>query len=95
MTARKPTKYVFFAAALIIAWSSSTLYYNQQQTHLAALNACLNIDSKLPVNHINHPCQRSLSSNQSWWAWLKGDSPSSYLHFLDLIELLHSQKPNP
>ena len=94
MPARKSTKYMLFAAAITIAWSSSALYQNKQNTHLSALNACIKVDSKLPLNHVNHPCQQSVSSNQSWWSWLKGDSPSSYLHFLDLIELLHSQS-NP
>jgi len=91
MLARKSTKSIFFAAALIIAWLGSALYQNQSKTELATINTCMTIESKLPLNHINHPCQQAVLSNQSWWAWLKGDSPSSYLHFLDLIELLHSK----
>jgi len=51
------------------------------------------IESSLPLSHINHPCytshmSKNMSSN-SWISWLSGDSKSTHLHFLDLVELIH------
>jgi site-specific DNA-cytosine methylase len=34
-------------------------------------------------------CQQTSMANKSWLLWLSGESQSTYLHFLDLIELLH------
>jgi hypothetical protein len=89
MPKRKQTKFMLFALAIMLSWSSSTIYSTIEASQIQALNACMSIDSNLPLNHSNHPCQTSQLSNQSWWAWFKGDSRSAHFHFLDLVELLH------
>jgi hypothetical protein len=90
MRARKSIKLNVLIAAFIIVIFSATFYQHKQQK-MAQLQRCLSSDHLLPINHINHPCQKAISPNQNWWAWLKGDSSSSYFHFLDLLELLHSK----
>lgn len=65
---------------------------NNQSIQAWFLSPCSNIESKLPMNHINHPCHTTnMSSNSwlSWLSWLSGESKSTHLHFLDLVELIH------
>lgn len=83
----KQTKFKLFALALVLSWSSSTIY-SSIKTNQQAFNTCMSIESNLPLNHSNHPCQTSQLSNQSWWAWFKGDSRSAHFHFLDFVELI-------
>lgn len=54
----------------------------------AEMNACLSTASHLPMNSPSHPCFKYKTSSNSWLAWVSGDSPSAYLHFLDLTELI-------
>jgi len=89
MLKRKSFKRLFFALALILSYSSSLVYNSVQSEQAQIFNACMAINSDLPVNHSNHPCQAHYLSNQSWWAWFKGGSHSAHFHFLDLVELLH------
>lgn len=89
MSKRKLTKFKIFALTLALSWSSSAMYSSIEKNQAQAFNVCTSINSKLPLNHSNHPCQTSQLSNQSWWSWFKGDSRSTHLHFLDLVELLH------
>jgi len=89
MSKWKRIKFKVFALALVFSWLSSSMYSSVETNQAQAFNTCMSIDSKLPLNHSNHPCQTSQLSNQSWWAWFKGDSRSAHFHFLDLVELLH------
>jgi hypothetical protein len=47
---------------------------------------------KLPASHIQNQCARYKDGVEevSWLSWLAGKSPSFQFHFLDLLELLHS-----
>jgi len=90
MPARKSIKIKLFVMVLII-FIASVLFYQHKQHQLAQIQYYLSSNHLLAINPINYPCQKIIASNQSWWAWLKGESPSSYFHFLDLIELLHSK----
>jgi len=83
------TKFKFFVLGFVISCLSGVIYSKTESAQHDFFSACMATDSDLPLNHINHPCQASYLSNQSWWSWLKGDSPSANAHFLDLVELIH------
>jgi len=53
------------------------------------LKSCMVVESSLPMNHSNHPCNSTYMSNKSWISWLSSDNKSANFHFLDLVELLH------
>jgi len=53
------------------------------------LKSCMVVESSLPMNHSNHPCNSTYMSNKSWISWLSNENKSAHLHFLDLVELLH------
>jgi len=88
MSKRMMTTFISFTFAfmitLVVTINSSALI---NQTNLS--NSCMAVESKLPMNHSNHPCNVAYLSNQSWWSWASSDSKSVHLHFLDLIELMH------
>ena len=46
-------------------------------------------NASLPSSHPNNRCAID-SENVSWGNWVTGNSRSSQFHFLDLLELLHS-----
>lgn len=52
-------------------------------------NACMAIESNLPMNHANHPCQVTYMSNKSWLSWASTNNESLHLHFLNLTELMY------
>jgi hypothetical protein len=62
---------------------------NKQNIQAQSISSCMVIESNLPMNHINHPCQTAEMSSNSWLSWLSGESKSTHLHFLDLVELIH------
>ena len=51
---------------------------------------------KLPASHIQNQCARYQEGVEevSWLSWIAGKSPSFQFHFLDLLELLHSDEGN-
>ena len=53
-------------------------------------NTCMALESNLPMSHANHPCRVTYMSNKSWLSWASNNNESFHLHFLDLIELMHS-----
>ena len=64
-------------------------FSNNQNIQAKHLTSCMAVESNLPMNHINHPCHTSSMSSKSWISWLSGESKSTHLHFLDLVELIH------
>jgi len=89
-TSLSKIKHLSFAFTLTLA----TLFTLNK--HTDTLNAqtqlvspCMAVASDLPMNHSNHPCYAANMSNQSWLSWLSGESKSTHLHFLDLVELIH------
>jgi hypothetical protein len=82
------SKQLFFAFTFtLVTLFTFNSYSNSQNTNL--LSSCMVVESKLPMNHINHPCQAPSMSNKSWLSWLSGESQSTHLHFVDLVELIH------
>ena len=71
----------------LVTLFSLTQYSDKQISQLP--NTCMADESNLPMNHVKHPCQVSNMSNKSWLSWLSGDSKTTHLHFLDLVELIH------
>lgn len=57
------------------------------QAHITT--PCMAIESKLPINHNNHPCNSVSKPKNNWLSWLTNENKSAHLHFLDLVELLH------
>ncbi|ALO33630.1 hypothetical protein CMT41_02035 [Colwellia sp. MT41] len=81
---------LIFACTLTLATLVSFSQYSDKQTaQIQQPSLCMTVASNLPMNHVNHPCQASNMSNKSWLSWLSGDSKSTHLHFLDLVELIH------
>ncbi|KGJ89722.1 hypothetical protein GAB14E_3883 [Colwellia psychrerythraea] len=77
-----------FTFTLVILYTLSK-HTNNQQIQAQLLSSCMAVQSNLPMSHTNHPCQAAGMSNKSWLSWLSGDSKSTHLHFLDLVELIH------
>ena len=77
-----------FTLTLVILFTLNK-YTASQNIQENLLSSCMVIESNLPMNHINHPCYKSNISNKSWISWLSGESKSTHLHFLDLVELIH------
>ena len=85
----KLNKLTFAIIFTFVMLFSLSKYNEQQNFKIKLLGSCMTIESKLPMNHANHPCRGRHEFNKSWLAWLSGDSKSTHLHFLDLAELLH------
>jgi len=83
-------KHLSFAFIFTIVTLFGINSYAEKHTLQAQrLSSCMAIESSLPMNHSNHPCYNNNMSNRSWISWLSGDSKSTHLHFLDLVELIH------
>lgn len=80
---------IFTLTFTFITLISVTKYNDHKNVQILLLSSCISLESKLPMNHVNHPCQGSHQSNKNWLSWLSGDSKSTHLHFLDLVELIH------
>jgi len=90
MSKRIMTKLTSFTLALTLTLAvvfnlNGTTFNNQADL----FKTCMAVESNLPMNHNNHPCNVAYMSNQSWWSWASSDSKSVHLHFLDLVELMH------
>lgn len=85
----KLNKLTFAFIFTFVMLFSLSKYNAQQNFKIQLLSSCKTLETKLPMNHVNHPCQASGMSNKTWLSWLSGDSKSTHLHFLDLAELLH------
>jgi hypothetical protein len=90
MSKRIMTKLISFTFALMLTLMltinlNSTALINQTDL----VKPCMVVKSNLPMNHNNHPCNATYTSNQSWWSWASSDNKSVHLHFLDLTELMH------
>ncbi|WP_179287528.1 hypothetical protein [Paraferrimonas haliotis] len=48
------------------------------------------IDNSLPLSHPRNRC-----ADLSWGAWVTGNSSSSQMHFIDLLELLYGHESAP
>ena len=84
------TKLATFALALTITLSITLSISNGSANKQAGLlAACMAVESNLPMNHNNHPCNAVYMPNKSWISWLSNNNKSAHLHFLDLVELLH------
>ncbi|OUR80602.1 hypothetical protein A9Q75_10270 [Colwellia psychrerythraea] len=77
-----------FTLTLVILFTLNK-YTASQNIQAKLLSSCMLVESNLPMNHINHPCHTTNMSNKSWISWLSGESKSTHLHFLDLVELIH------
>ena len=51
---------------------------------------------KWPASHIQNQCARHQEGVEevSWLSWIAGKSSSFQFHFLDLLELMHSDEGN-
>jgi len=89
-TSLSKLKHLSFAFTLtLVTLFTLNKHTDTLNTQAQLLSACMAVDSKLPMNHTNHPCYVNNMSNQSWLSWLSGESKSTHLHFLDLVELIH------
>jgi len=84
------TKFKTFSLALTMTLAVSVNFSGHtinDQNDL--LKSCMAVESNLPMNHSNHPCNGVYMQNKSWLSWFSNDNKSAHLHFLDLVELLH------
>ena len=77
-----------FALTFITLYTLSS-FSDNQNIQAKLLTSCMAVESNLPMNNINHPCHTTSMSSKSWISWLSGESKSTHLHFLDLVELIH------
>ncbi len=77
-----------FALTFITLFTLSS-FSDNQNIQAKLLTSCMAVESNLPMNNINHPCHTTSMSSKSWISWLSGESKSTHLHFLDLVELIH------
>ncbi len=90
MSKRNTTRLTTFALTLTITLAVTTSFNTAKISNQSnLLNSCMAVESSLPMNHNNHPCNATYMSNKSWLSWLSNDNKSAHLHFLDLVELLH------
>ena len=83
-------KQISFAFILaIVTLFTLSKHSNNQSIQAWFLSQFINVESKISMNHINHPCHTAGMSSNSWLSWLSGESKSTHLHFLDLVELIH------
>jgi hypothetical protein len=83
-------KHLTFALTFtLVTLFTLSKHTDMRNPQVQSLSACMTVESNLPMNHTNHPCYVSNMSNQSWLSWFAGDSKSTHLHFLDLVELIH------
>ncbi|TAA46878.1 hypothetical protein [Corallincola spongiicola] len=85
---------IFLSSAATVVLSSIVAFH-QWPTSASLGDACsceaesITFDASLPVSHPANRCSlQNKASNESWWAWLAGDSRSAEYHFIDLLELL-------
>ena len=76
------------AALLSVALSSAP----QSRSSVCNYQPVTEFNPKLPASHIQNQCARHKDGVEevSWFSWIAGKSPSFQFHFLDLLELLHS-----
>ncbi len=77
-----------FVTSLVTVFTFNILISN---TYLldSRSNSCPSNHSQPVIKTMESVCQQSDVTINSWLSWLAGDSQSSHLHFLDLVELLH------
>ncbi|MFD2096658.1 hypothetical protein ACFSJ3_11740 [Corallincola platygyrae] len=83
------------SAVLVVAASSGVAVNYHSAPSLGEACACdmdsVAFDPSLPTSHPANRCSlQNKASNESWWAWLAGDSRSAEYHFIDLLELISS-----
>jgi hypothetical protein len=90
MTYRNQIKLITltFITTLVTVFTLNVLMSNSYLLDSRS-NSCPSNRSHLVINTMESVCQQSDVTINSWLSWLAGDSQSSHLHFLDLLELLH------
>lgn len=80
------------AALLSVALSSAP----QSRSSVCNYQPVTEFNPKLPASHIQNQCARHQEGVEevSWLSWIAGKSSSFQFHFLDLLELLHSDDGN-
>lgn len=91
MTSFAQLKTITLLAIIItVILSTFKLTLNNEYLTTSLSNTCTLKQSALNIGKMNHVCQQANMANNSWISWLSGDSKSTYLHFLDLVELVHN-----
>ncbi len=89
-TSLSKVKHLTFAFTLtLVTLFTLNKHTDTLSTQAQRLSTCMAVESNLPMNHTNHPCYVSNVPNQSWLSWFSGESKSTHLHFIDLVELIH------
>lgn len=87
----------FFAISAAVALVSVAVT-NPPSSHssVCEYQPVTEFNPKLPASHIQNQCARYQDGVEevSWLSWIAGKSPSFQFHFLDLLELLHSDDGN-
>ncbi|WP_144211970.1 hypothetical protein [Shewanella donghaensis] len=86
----KPVVSLFSTTALMLV-AYVAMSENQQNLQAKQCDCSNDVtyNSSLPSSHPTNRCAID-SDNVSWGDWVTGNSRSSQFHFLDLLELLHS-----
>ena len=74
-------------AALFVIFSATALTSDAEQKNNTS-NCC----QAQSIEHFPSGNCQAKAANQSWFSWLTGKSRSSQFHYLDLLELLESNR---
>ncbi|WP_334031353.1 hypothetical protein [Alteromonas sp. P256] len=83
----------FFALCGVVALASATMVSAPNaRSSVCDFQPVTEFNPKLPASHILNQCARYQEGVEevSWLSWVAGKSSSFQFHFLDLLELLHS-----
>ncbi|WP_139326897.1 hypothetical protein [Shewanella sp. UCD-KL21] len=90
----KPAVSLFSTSALIlVAYFAMSETEPALQAQQCDCSDDVTYNASLPSSHPTNRCAVD-SDNVSWGSWVTGNSRSSQFHFLDLLELLHSNDNN-
>ncbi len=79
--------FAFSLTFIALFFISNNTAHQDLQVQLPS--SCMAIDSSLPMHDASHACTVSNMSAKSWISWLSGESKSTHLHFIDLMELIN------
>ncbi len=82
-------KITLVAILTSITLSAFNVTIENEYLSTSSSNPCASKSSSFDIVKIDQLCQQTSMANKSWLLWLSGESQSTYLHFLDLVELLH------
>jgi hypothetical protein len=77
-----------FGAFTLVAMLAVGKTSTNNETRFCSCPQTVVFDQGLPMSHPINRCATEQADVISWFSWVKGDSTSYQMHFIDLLELL-------